>query len=70
MIDEKEHIKRYDCCTHYKTHEYKKGRIFKMLPVKICCNCGEVQTDFTHKWQDVLFYILLPFWNGKIEVEE
>ena len=59
---------RHDCCTHYKAKTYHNGVIFGFLPVKVCDNCGEVQTDFTHWWQDAAFALLMPFWNGKVKV--
>jgi hypothetical protein len=60
----------YKCCTHYKTDTYSNGYVMcKLLPVKVCDNCGEVQSDNWNFWQRLLGELLLPFWNGMVYVE-
>lgn len=59
------------CCTcnQYEYDTFHDGYVMtRLLPVKICDNCGEVQSYEWRWWQNLLAEILLPFWNGLVHV--
>ena len=56
-----------NCCTHYKTDNYRDGYVmFPFLKVKQCANCGEIH--FVCGTIPYLLFILLFkwFWRGEV----
>lgn len=60
----------YKCCNKQELRDAYLVVWFVRLPCHLCVECGEVMSNPKNIIHRILFTLLIPFWNGGIEVND